>query len=403
VEQVSAQSTEKGLSRRLGRSPDDYLIKVVSFEEDGGDEEETNFGSVELAIPIKAVPVEHGLPLVIAIVTFASVFSHVVEYQVLDIDFPESHLVAFPGPAYGADRIMSLHQNRRVLIGMVLRPRFHSSPQHLSTYVRDFVEAGVDFVLDDELTTPEPSREFGNRIELIVKAVQKGSGQGKDNRATFIATVTSRTTLAIQLAKQACSLGVDGIMLNPMVMGYDVIQSLAAAADFEGLVVANMIGRSLLTGGRNFRFSPTLLCKLTRLVGADAMYIQAFVGAIKNPRKTAAQYEVALTSEFSAASVHRSSAAIMSGGLGLAEVAENPEIYGGPLMLSIGERCARAWEEGVSAKAVMRCLRSYLDAVATHDRAIIEDTLMRLYEKDAEYQTCLTVFGADEVVARLRV
>jgi ribulose 1,5-bisphosphate carboxylase large subunit-like protein len=387
-----------------GARRDDYAVSVVAVHEDGDDDSNTNCGTVDLAIPGRAFPPEHGFPLLIAIAAFGSVYSNVVEYHLLDIELPELHLASFKGPFHGGNGIATRLDDQRVSFGVVLRPRFHSSPELLTRYVHDFVAAGIDYIVDDELTTPEPVKAFDERITTIRNAIDRGMlARQKHHRDAhkpiFIATVTSRTTLAIQLAEQAVKAGADGVMVNPIVMGFDVLQSLASDADFKGLVIANMIGRSLLTGGPNFRFSPVLLCKLTRLAGADAMYIQPFAGQIRNPRKSAAEYEAALNHPLSATGNHRPSAAIMSGGMGFAELAENERIYEGPLMLSIGERCALAWDRGVSANTIMECLRSIRSALVSDDRETLEHALVKLQSQSNQHRNCLDVFGADALVS----
>src|SRR5438105_4924180 len=141
VNQISGQTLASNPTARSLR------LKVISCDEDGGDESDANCGSIELAIPAAAAPSEHGLPLILAIASFGSVFAHVNEYQLLDIDFPDSHLRELPGPSLGADHVMARHGGKRVSLGLVLRPRFRADPALLSRYVRDFVREGIDYIV----------------------------------------------------------------------------------------------------------------------------------------------------------------------------------------------------------------------------------------------------------------
>ena len=165
LEEVSAQVPAAATAN------EDLAIKIINFEEDGGDTGDTNAGRVELAIPTAATPAAHGLPLVLAIASFASVFSNVTQYQILDIDFPESHLAQFPGPSFGSDYIAAAHNGKRVQLGLVLRPRFGGDRDALYRYVGDFAAEGIDFIIDDELTVLEPGSEFENRVARISAAV----------------------------------------------------------------------------------------------------------------------------------------------------------------------------------------------------------------------------------------
>ena len=382
---------------------DDYAVSVVSVREDGSEDSNTNCGTVEFAVPDLAFPADHGYPLLLAISTFGSVFSSVVEYQLIDIELPERYLSTLQGPFHGAEATVQMMGDKRVAHGIVLRPRFHATEELLTDYVREFVAAGIDYIVDDELTTPEPLREFCGRISIIRRAIEAGLRSRKGSQRhcpspIFIATVTSRTTTAIDLAKRAVVAGADGVMINPIVMGFDVLQSLAEDSSFSGLAIANMIGRSLLTGGPRYRISPVLLCKLTRLAGADAIYIQPFAGQIRNPTKSAAEYEAVLTQQLSSGTSHHASTAIMSGGMGLAELVANEKIYEGPLMLSIGERCAAAWDRGAPPSVVLDCLRETRDAVAEGGREALERALLKLRDRGRHHRECLEIFGADSLV-----
>jgi hypothetical protein len=214
-------------------------------------------------------------------------------------------------------------------------------------------------------------------------------------RPVYIANVLAGTPRALELAHRAIDAGADGIMVNPIVMGYDVIHALASDPGFSGLIVANFIGRSLVTGGNQFRVSPILLCKLTRLTGADAMYMQPFVGAIRNPRKAASHYESALCRPFSPSRQIRPSVGVMTGGLALSEFFGNQDIYSGPLMLTLTERCALAWDRGLRPRIVFDCIAAIRTAMAEQDRRHVQEVVVELAGKSSGHRDCLEILGID--------
>jgi ribulose 1,5-bisphosphate carboxylase large subunit-like protein len=372
---------------------DECGIKVVSFDEDDPDSGSANSGIVQLAIPLAVAPPEHGLPLLLAIAGYGSVFSSVREFHVLDLEIPDAYLESFSGPANGAEHIFG-DSEELAQLGIVLRPRFHTSKELLAEYVREHVAAGVDFIFDDELTVGTSQLDFDARISTVVEAIDAAAGD-RDRRPVYIANVLASHPRALELARRVLDDGADGIMVNPIVMGYDAIQELAGSDEFGGLVVANFIGRSLLTGGKQFRISPVLLCKLARLAGADAMYIQPFAGTIRNPRQAAALYESALCNDFSPKQEFRKSVGVMSGGLALTEYFTNQEIYKGPLMLTLSERCAQAWESEVRPGVVFECIGSIKAAMAATDQKHLEQTLVELSGRSQGHRQCLEILGID--------
>jgi ribulose 1,5-bisphosphate carboxylase large subunit-like protein len=382
-------TTQPGHS--LDPMTDDCGIKVVSLDEDGDDHTDANSGTVELAIPLAVAPAQFGLPLLLAIAGYGSVFASVREYQVLDLELPETYLSHFSGPAVGVEGIFEPFPDQRALLGIVLRPRFQSSEKLLFEYVAEHVAAGVDFVFDDELTVGNSLISFDMRVATVRRAIDAASDSQR--RPIYIANVLAGTERALALARQAGEEGADGVMVNPIVMGYDVLRELAADITFPRILVANFIGRSLVTGGGQYRISPTLLCKLARLAGADAMYIQPFAGSIRNPEKAASQYESALWSPFSAATPFRESVGVMSGGIALTEFFRNQDIYGRPLMLTLTERCAQAWEQGIRPGIVFSCISEIAAAVRSGSR--VGEVLLSLDRRSSDHRICLEILGVE--------
>jgi len=88
--------------------------------------------------------------------------------RVVDLDLPPAFIQAHPGPKFGIEGSRRLTGVRdRPLIGTIIKPNLGLSPEDSAAIARELVEAGVDFIKDDEkLMNPGYSP-----LEARVKAV----------------------------------------------------------------------------------------------------------------------------------------------------------------------------------------------------------------------------------------
>ena len=72
--------------------------------------------------------------------------------KLLDLEFPPSFARHFRGPKFGVAGCRKLTQvEGRPLIGTIIKPSIGLSPQQTAELVKTLVEAGIDFIKDDEL------------------------------------------------------------------------------------------------------------------------------------------------------------------------------------------------------------------------------------------------------------
>jgi len=92
--------------------------------------------------------------------------------KLLDFDVPESWAKNFRGPRFGVDGTRRLAGvTERPLIGTIIKPSIGLAPAQTAEFVRTLVEAGIDFIKDDELLADPPHSPFDARVDAVMRVI----------------------------------------------------------------------------------------------------------------------------------------------------------------------------------------------------------------------------------------
>lgn len=94
--------------------------------------------------------------------------------KLLDFDVPPSFAAKFRGPAFGiAGTRRQTNVETRPLIGTIIKPSIGLTPTQTAEMVKVLVEAGIDFVKDDELMADPPHSPFDARVDAIMRVINE--------------------------------------------------------------------------------------------------------------------------------------------------------------------------------------------------------------------------------------
>ena len=101
--------------------------------------------------------------------------------KLMDLEFPPSFAKHFRGPKFGIAGCRQLTGvPNRPLIGTIIKPSIGLTPQQTAALVKVLVEAGIDFIKDDELMADPPHSPFDERVDAIMRVINDhGQRTGK--------------------------------------------------------------------------------------------------------------------------------------------------------------------------------------------------------------------------------
>ena len=92
--------------------------------------------------------------------------------KLADIEVPASFAKCFHGPRFGVSGTRRLAGvEGRPLIGTIVKPSVGMSPEETAALVRTLVEAGIDFIKDDELMADPPHSPFDKRVHAAMRVI----------------------------------------------------------------------------------------------------------------------------------------------------------------------------------------------------------------------------------------
>jgi ribulose-bisphosphate carboxylase large chain len=98
--------------------------------------------------------------------------------KLMDIILPLSFASAFEGPRFGIEGCRKLTDvYHRPLIGTIIKPSIGLTPEQTAALVKTLVEAGIDFIKDDELLGSSGNSKFNERVDAVMRVINKHADQ----------------------------------------------------------------------------------------------------------------------------------------------------------------------------------------------------------------------------------
>ena len=191
--------------------------------------------------------------------------------RLIDVTLPPAFLERYQGPQFGVAgtrELAGVHD--RPIIGTIIKPSVGMSPEATAAQVRTLVEAGIDFIKDDELQADGPHCPFDERISAVMRVINDHADKtGK--KVMFAANLTGEIDEMLARHDHVLAEGGTCIMASMNSIGLPAMKMLRAHSQLPIHGHRNgwgMLGRSPAIGMSYIAFQ-----KLWRLAGIDHTHV----------------------------------------------------------------------------------------------------------------------------------
>uniref|UniRef100_UPI0035C97A0F ribulose-bisphosphate carboxylase large subunit family protein n=1 Tax=uncultured Sphingomonas sp. TaxID=158754 RepID=UPI0035C97A0F len=191
--------------------------------------------------------------------------------KLIDLKLPPMFLDRYQGPQFGVAGTRQLTGvYDRPIIGTIIKPSVGLSPEATAEQVRGLVEAGVDFIKDDELQSDGPHCPFDARVSAVMRVINDHA-ERTGKKVMFAANLTGEIDEMLARHDHVLAEGGTCVMASMNSIGLPAMKVLRAHAQLPIHGHRNgwgMFGRSPAIG-----MSFVAYQKLWRLAGIDHTHV----------------------------------------------------------------------------------------------------------------------------------
>lgn len=191
--------------------------------------------------------------------------------KLVDLTLPPVFLNRYQGPQFGVAGTRELAGvHGRPMIGTIIKPSVGLSPEATAEQVRTLLDAGVDFVKDDELQADGPACPFDARISAVMRVINEHA-ERTGKKVMFAANLTGDIDEMLARHDHVLREGGTCVMASMNSIGLPAMKVLRAHSQLPIHGHRNgwgMLGRSPAIG-----MSFVAYQKLWRLAGIDHTHV----------------------------------------------------------------------------------------------------------------------------------
>jgi ribulose-bisphosphate carboxylase large chain len=243
-----------------------------------------------------------------------------------DVEFPTGLVQTFGGPRHGLPELCRrAGAGKRALTCSALKPQGVPVAK-LADLARRFALGGIDYIKDDHGLADQAYSPFAARVQAIAAALRNVDA-ANGGTARYVPSLSGDLDSMRRQIALARSVGIDTVMVAPMVMGFSNFHRLVR----ENPALAFMAHPTMAGAARIA--PPLLLGKLFRLLGADAVIFPNHGGRFGYSPETCRRLARAALQDWDGL---RASVPVPAGGMTPERVPEMLDFYGADIMLLIG-------------------------------------------------------------------
>ncbi|MDX2109348.1 MAG: ribulose-bisphosphate carboxylase large subunit family protein [Verrucomicrobiota bacterium] len=191
--------------------------------------------------------------------------------RLLDIDVPDDFASLFPGPAFGVEgtrRLAGVYE--RPLIGTIIKPSVGLSPEATAELVKTLIEAGLDFIKDDELIANPPYSTLADRVKAVMSVINAHADR-TGRKPMYAFNISDECDEMRRHHDTVLAHGGTCVMVNMLSVGASAVSALRKHAALP--IHGHRNGWGMLSRCPMLGMDYTAYHKLMRLAGVDHFHV----------------------------------------------------------------------------------------------------------------------------------
>jgi len=201
--------------------------------------------------------------------------------RLLDIRLPTAFAAAYGGPRFGVAGTRKLAGvGTGPLIGTIIKPSVGFGPQETADLVATLVEAGIDFIKDDELQSDGPLCPFEARVDAVMRVV-KAEADRRGRQAMVAFNITGDLDQMKRRHDHVLAAGGTCVMASLNSVG---LTGMIELGRFTQLPIhGHRNGWGYLSRSPGLGWDYRAWHKLWRLAGADHLHVNGLANKFSEP------------------------------------------------------------------------------------------------------------------------
>lgn len=191
--------------------------------------------------------------------------------KLMDIELPESYAKHYTGAKFGIEGCRQLTNTyNRPLIGTIIKPSIGLSVNQTADIVKTLVEAGIDFIKDDELMSSSANSNFNDRVAAVIKVINAHADKtGK--KVMYACNLSGEIDEMLQRYETIVNAGGTCAMVSINSVGLSATKKICDQGQLA--IHAHRNGWGMMTRHPLLGIDFKAYQKIWRLVGVDQLHV----------------------------------------------------------------------------------------------------------------------------------
>ncbi len=191
--------------------------------------------------------------------------------RLIDLDLPEQFAHDHPGPQFGVEGTRAfMGDHKGPLIGTIIKPSIGFTPDETADLVQVLVNAGIDFIKDDELQANGPDCPFEDRLNAVMRVINDHA-ERTGKRVLYAVNITDEIDQMWRNLDMMDRVGATCAMVCVNSVGLTGLRAVRNRS--KALIHGHRAGWGLFSRSPDIGIDFGVMQKLWRLAGADHLHV----------------------------------------------------------------------------------------------------------------------------------